>query len=147
LEQRIYKTISGVQEPSLPQPLGYRDHTPFLHSNILHHQVLRASLTREIHKVIRDTLPQDCVPLSAELQFPSSEHVYEDLSPPCGRLRTCSQLSDSPTLTPGMGSFESIEGSEGDGGADGVTVLEGGEFISVPAAKGRQERERTRNPC
>ncbi|KAG9328082.1 hypothetical protein JZ751_016607 [Albula glossodonta] len=132
-------------EPSLPQPLGYRDHTPFLHSNILHHQVLRASLTREIHKVIRDTLPQDCVPLSAELQFPSSEHVYEDLSPPCGWLRTCSQLSDSPTLTPG--SFESVEGSEGDGGTDGVTVLEGGEFISVPAAKGRQERERTRNPC
>ncbi|XP_035258810.1 protein Niban 1-like isoform X1 [Anguilla anguilla] len=73
--------------PEHYQPRGHPEYAPFLHPNIIHHRVLRASLTREIRAVIRDSLPQDCVSLSPEVHLPSSE-------PPGGRLQNCTQLPD-----------------------------------------------------
>ncbi|KAJ8362912.1 hypothetical protein SKAU_G00117430 [Synaphobranchus kaupii] len=78
------------------QPRGHPEYAPFLQPNLIYYQVLRASLTREIQAVMRDTLPDDCVPLSAEVCFPSSE-------PPGGRLRNCSQLCTSPRPQPWPG--------------------------------------------
>ncbi|XP_036389471.1 protein Niban 1-like isoform X2 [Megalops cyprinoides] len=145
----------GHLDSSHYQPLVQPHYTPFLHPDIIYHQVLRASLTREIQAVMRDTLPQQCVPLSTGRRSASSENTYEEWSPPGGHSRSCSQLSDSHTLTPGARSYENFEGlmselepqQSGGGwdagrderGAKGATTLEGGEYICLMGADGGEQ--------
>ncbi|KAJ8384626.1 hypothetical protein AAFF_G00199580 [Aldrovandia affinis] len=119
----------GWLESSQYQPLVHPDYTPFLHPNIIYHQVLRASLTREIQAVMRDTSPQPCVPVSAEVWFSSSEHIYEQWAPvaTCGTAASC--LTPQPSALAQV-SDENVEGLTGEsahergaqGGARGVQV-------------------------